>query len=128
MSNPTPHPILAQQFESSEIAFIGIDKEIAAMQETIRELRTFRNTFTPSYRLPPEILSRIFSLIRLFSTLVPRSHGLSSLQWVAVTSVSKHWRNVAIRSPELWSHISSSYPKPLLQEWLQRSKASPLSV
>ncbi|TFK65488.1 hypothetical protein BDN72DRAFT_195999 [Pluteus cervinus] len=133
MSNPSLHPILAQHFESSEIAFAEIDKEIAAMQERIRQLRAFRNSFTPIHRLPPEILARIFSFVQLSSALVqsiytPYYGNGPSLEWVAVTCVSQRWRNVALGSPDLWSHISSSYPKPIVEEWLQRSKAAPLSI
>ncbi|TFK63443.1 hypothetical protein BDN72DRAFT_847610 [Pluteus cervinus] len=129
MTAPAPHPILARQFECSEIAFIGIDQEIAALYESIRALRTYRNSFTPVYRLPPEILTRIFSFVRQQSTRSCRDSARSRPPgWIVVTDVSQYWRNVAIGSPDLWSYISSSYPDRAIGRWLQRSKVAPLSV
>ncbi|TFK60891.1 hypothetical protein BDN72DRAFT_850182 [Pluteus cervinus] len=124
------HPILTQHFDISEVAFAKIDKELAALRESIRALHAFRNTFTPIHRLPPEVLTRVFFFVQSAQTIVPYygNRAAISLSWVAVTRVSRHWREVAIRSPSLWSHISSNYPKCVVQEWLQRSKAAPLSV
>ncbi|TFK67127.1 hypothetical protein BDN72DRAFT_843438 [Pluteus cervinus] len=122
------HPILTQRFDTSDIAFTKIDKELAALRDTIRALHAFRNTFTPVYRLPPEILTRIFSFVRHVPKPAFYSNRATPLEWVDVTRVSQHWRNVAIGSPTLWSHISSTYPKRLAEEFLQRSKAAPLSI
>ncbi|TFK65491.1 hypothetical protein BDN72DRAFT_824541, partial [Pluteus cervinus] len=111
MSAPPPHPILAQRFESSKIAFTEIDNEIAALYERIHALRTYRNSFTPVYRIPPEILTRIFSFAQQWSARSCWDSTRSGLPgWVVVTHVSQYWRSVAIGSPDLWSYISSSYP------------------
>ncbi|TFK65477.1 hypothetical protein BDN72DRAFT_860591 [Pluteus cervinus] len=128
------HPILSQRFDTSDIAFNKIDQEILALRETIREkirvLHAFRNTFTPVYRLPPEILSRIFTLLQYVPKFPGDLHSRRkpTLEWVKVTHVSQHWRDVAIGSPNLWSQISTTYPKCLAEEWLQRSKSAPLSI
>ncbi|TFK63450.1 hypothetical protein BDN72DRAFT_847616, partial [Pluteus cervinus] len=121
-----PHPLLTQQFDTSEVAFAKIDKEITALREGIRALHAFRNTFTPVYRLPPEVLTRIFYFVRQVHKR-ERFHR-RNLKWVIVTHVSQHWRNAAIGCPALWSHISSIYPMVVAQELLHRSKAAPLSL
>ncbi|TFK63445.1 hypothetical protein BDN72DRAFT_963916 [Pluteus cervinus] len=127
MSTTTHHPILTQHFDSSDVAFAQIEKEIAALQEGIRALLGFRNTFTPTYRLPPEILTRVFSFVRYVPQVDESQAKKKLLRWIAVTHVSQHWRNVAIGSPSLWSCICSSYPKRIAEEWLQRSKDAALS-
>ncbi|TFK58923.1 hypothetical protein BDN72DRAFT_806305, partial [Pluteus cervinus] len=120
MPPASTYPVLAQHFDTSEVAFQKIDEEIAALRESIRALSTFRNTFTPVYRLPPEILTRIFSFLGNSPVKNP------SFIWIVATRVSQHWRNVALTSPGLWSHISSSYPKRIREELLDLSKAAPL--
>ncbi|TFK63444.1 hypothetical protein BDN72DRAFT_963915, partial [Pluteus cervinus] len=123
-----PHPLLTQHFDNKEIAFAKIDQEIAALRESTRALLAFRNTYTVTYRLPPEVLTRILSFVRH----VPRREGyygnLKPLQWITVTHVSQHWRNVAVGSPGLWTCISSSYQKAVVEEWLQRSKDAALLI
>ncbi|TFK63436.1 hypothetical protein BDN72DRAFT_847599 [Pluteus cervinus] len=121
----TPHHVLNLHFDNSNVAFQKIDEELAVLRESIRALQAFRNTFTPIYRLPPEILSRIFS----FTQPGVKNHNRStSLRWTRVTYVSQHWRNVAISTPSLWTHIDRFRPKDLVEMWLQRSKAAPLFV
>ncbi|TFK67950.1 hypothetical protein BDN72DRAFT_960626 [Pluteus cervinus] len=131
----TLHPILRQHFDTSDIAFAKIDHEIAILRESIRALHAFRNTFTSIYRLPPEILARIF----LFGKDLP---GLQvqrrimidgkvispPFRWFVATGVSQHWRNVALGNPSLWACIDSSYPRHIIEELLLRSKSAPLSV
>ncbi|TFK60889.1 hypothetical protein BDN72DRAFT_965470 [Pluteus cervinus] len=129
MSTTTRHPILTQHFDSSDVAFAQIEKEIATLQEGIRALLAFRNTFTPTYRLPPEILTRVFSFVRHVPKHNEREPNLQKLvQWITVTHVSQHWRNVAVGSPSLWSFICNSYPKHITQEWLRRAKDASLSL
>ncbi|TFK60887.1 hypothetical protein BDN72DRAFT_965468 [Pluteus cervinus] len=153
MTAPAPHPILAREFESSEVAFTEIDNEIAALYESIHALRTdqksfteidkaiaalyesihalrtYRNSFSPISGLPPEILARIFSFIRQRSIRSCRNSNRSRFPcWAVVTSVSQYWRKVALRCPDLWSFISSSYSNRIITIWLHRSKPSPLSV
>ncbi|TFK64880.1 hypothetical protein BDN72DRAFT_774062, partial [Pluteus cervinus] len=131
MSQPSPpHPILQQHFDSSQLAFTQIDKEIAVLQESIRILHTFRNTFTPVYRLPPEVLTRIFVLFQhLIGHETYDSESDSALpQWAIVTRVSQHWRDVAVGCPNLWFHITDAYPKHMISQWLHRSKDIPLSI
>ncbi|TFK64882.1 hypothetical protein BDN72DRAFT_846209 [Pluteus cervinus] len=125
-----PHPILQQYFSSSQVAFTQIDKEIAVLQESIRVLHAFRNTFTPVDHLPPEVLTRIFSLVKHVPNHEVYHIGSNSVlpQWVVVTRVSQYWRNVAVGCPSLWFHITDTYPRHMIPEWVRRSKDTPLSV
>ncbi|TFK65482.1 hypothetical protein BDN72DRAFT_773298, partial [Pluteus cervinus] len=122
----SPHPILTQRFDTSDVAFSTIDKEIAALREKIRTLHAFRNTFTSVHALPSEILTRIFSFVRHLPG-TDLYHGNDFLKWIAVTHVSQQWRNVAIGSPLLWSDLSSTYKQHVTETWLRRSKSAPLS-
>ncbi|TFK62366.1 hypothetical protein BDN72DRAFT_882683, partial [Pluteus cervinus] len=131
MSLTSSSHILTQHFDSSEFAFKKIDEEVTALRGRIRALHSFRNTFAPIYRLPPEILTRIFSFISRTPVSPEPKHFYSqspSHKWLVATRVSQRWRNVALGSPTLWAHISNSYPEYIIKELLQRSKATPLSV
>ncbi|KDQ08578.1 hypothetical protein BOTBODRAFT_564984 [Botryobasidium botryosum FD-172 SS1] len=67
-------------------------------------------------RLPPEILAHVFSVgVDPFDTSFP----------LLVSSVSKHWRDVALRTPELWQFFRFQFSTPveMLAAWLERSKA-----
>ncbi|TFK64878.1 hypothetical protein BDN72DRAFT_825147, partial [Pluteus cervinus] len=132
---PLSHPVLTQHFDSPDVAFTKIGQEIAILQEGIRALYAFRNTFTPVYRLPPEVLSWIFTLVQqMADNEIPKSSlhrmdlGRRLPSWVIVTHVSQHWRNVGIGCASLWSSISSPYPEWIKEEWSRRSKASPLDL
>ncbi|TFK67960.1 hypothetical protein BDN72DRAFT_960636 [Pluteus cervinus] len=84
---------------------------------------------TPINHLPPELLTEIFLHIRRLRTdhrFFRRVRDRPS--WTVVTGVCRLWRNVALRSPSLWSYISSSYPSPILERWLLLSKPAPLTI
>ncbi|TFK67938.1 hypothetical protein BDN72DRAFT_960621 [Pluteus cervinus] len=132
----TIHPIFTQHFDTNEIALAKIDHELAILRESIRALHAFRNTFTPIYSLPPEILTRIFSFMEDVPSIPAERRALVRRRarpfvpfgWQIAIRVSQHWRNVALGSPSLWAHISSVYPKRITEELLKLSKAVPLTM
>ncbi|TFK63446.1 hypothetical protein BDN72DRAFT_847612 [Pluteus cervinus] len=129
MPTTPPHPILTQHFNNSRTALAKIDEEVAALRESIRALLAFRNTFTPAYRLPPEVLTHIFSYIQQATLhFYDPSSRNKAPRCLRASQVSQHWRNVALGSPGLWSCIYNTYPKCILEMWLERSKCAPLSV
>ncbi|KAF9451523.1 hypothetical protein P691DRAFT_723992 [Macrolepiota fuliginosa MF-IS2] len=75
--------------------------------------------------LPPELLSSIF----LHLWQVRRHQQLLPFQ-VTISRVCRHWRQIAISTPTLWSTITlfSSASLPCVDEWLARSGATPLDV
>ncbi|KAF4581643.1 hypothetical protein EYR38_002972 [Pleurotus pulmonarius] len=73
--------------------------------------------------MPPEVLSRIFSI--LASDLFGRIG--SSLDWIIVTHVCKFWYHVARDNPTLWSSINFIHPR-WAKEKLTRTKSVPLRL
>ncbi|EKM51914.1 uncharacterized protein PHACADRAFT_262326 [Phanerochaete carnosa HHB-10118-sp] len=118
-------------------AIAAHDREIARLVEEKRLLRTRRNTLAPiNQHLPPEMLSEVFlSLFRLHrdswgaAVRLPLPHN-----WLTATFVCQHWRNIALRTPSLWTHIiltrSDNKPERILRlhEWVKRSGRLPLTI
>ncbi|TFK64146.1 hypothetical protein BDN72DRAFT_774909, partial [Pluteus cervinus] len=105
----------------------NIDKEIAALFERIRCLYASRNALAPVNSLPAEVLSRIFLLIRNLSS----NHGpysMKYLDWLQITQVSQHWRQVAIEYASLWTQLPNLCNENFLQLFLARSRACPISI
>lgn len=101
-----------------------IDGDIDKLERTIQSLRTKRNELSPTSVLPPEILSRIFVLARDWSVRVEFNNPAS---WICVGHVCRHWREVALGCPSLWSVPVFNRPN-LAQEMLQRSKTAALTI
>lgn len=76
----------------------------------------------PISHLPPEVLSKIFSYCA--ADLTDHKHPLD---WIKVSHVSRHWRAVALTSPNLWGAIVFSRPK-WVEEMIKRSKMASLII
>ena len=103
-----------------------LDDEIAALTLVLCNLRTQRNTLSHISRLPPEILASIFihcarncQQNRYFEPSIP--------DWVNVSYVCRHWRDVALNCSTLWSFLFVSSHN-WTNELLARSKEAPLRV
>jgi hypothetical protein len=120
-------PVSLDDSTSIEESHRLIDEAIALHQASVLALKSQKNSLAPISRLPPELLSQIFSLVK---TKVISHHSTMSptgLEWVKVTHVSTHWRHIAINLPSLW------VDPPLknfrwVQEMLQRSKDAGLEI
>ncbi|KAH9959479.1 hypothetical protein BC827DRAFT_507444 [Russula dissimulans] len=91
--------------------------------ETIRDLLTIEslispahhaflmmlNPIRPAHRLPREILMQIFALVGSGKRILPVSH------------VCRRWRDVALKTPELWSTFEPDDFTPMVPVALQRS-------
>jgi F-box-like len=99
-----------------------IDLEMQRLEDNMRALRSRRNMLAPISHLPPEILSKIFSYCASEST--DHKHPLD---WIRVSHVSRHWRAVALTSPNLWGAIVFSRPK-WVEEMIKRSKMASLAI
>ncbi|KAJ7475771.1 hypothetical protein FB451DRAFT_256355 [Mycena latifolia] len=103
------------------------------LQIAAAKLRGMRNSVQPINRLPPELLSHIFSEIQVrlpsFLPLPPCGiHDYNNLdwrEWLFLLQVCRHWRGVIASSPALWSTVCSS-TNPL--EFLRRSHGADLTV
>ncbi|KII87415.1 hypothetical protein PLICRDRAFT_43053 [Plicaturopsis crispa FD-325 SS-3] len=97
-----------------------IDNESAPPQLDPFALKTRRNTLSLISRLPPEILSMIF--IAMVCAYLPDPTG-----WIEATNICRHWRDVALDCPMLWTRIIPGTPL-----WtgvlLRRSRNAPLTI
>ncbi|KAG1822176.1 hypothetical protein EV424DRAFT_811970 [Suillus variegatus] len=103
-----------------------IDNELEALEERMRALRTRRNTFSPISSIPPEILGAIFVHHAQQTQLLYAPHHPAFLSWLNVGHIYRHWREVALGTPELWAtpFLNSSQAT----EMLLRSKMAPLNL
>ncbi|KAG2132780.1 hypothetical protein DEU56DRAFT_812004 [Suillus clintonianus] len=114
---------------STSKAQVEIDDEIVALEERMRALRIRRNSLSPISSLPPEILGAIFvhhvQQTQLLYQDNPEAPAI--LSWLNVGHVCRHWREVTLGTPELWSapFLNSSQAT---EEMLVRSKMAPLKL
>lgn len=85
------------------------------------QLLTWRNTLLPVSMLPPEILSRIFTLVRTSCKWPQSSH------WIWISHVCTQWRHAALSDSNLWSDINISCIG-LAEAMFHRSGMASLSV
>ncbi|EAU84959.1 hypothetical protein CC1G_04055 [Coprinopsis cinerea okayama7 len=99
------------------------DLEVAANKKRIQAsiLRTQRNDLLPAFRLPNEVLQRIFHNVRI--ACKPEDY----VPIIRVALVCRRWRDVATNQPELWTHIVDD-PRDLTSILFERSKSAPVTV
>ncbi|KAH9850028.1 hypothetical protein C2E23DRAFT_335207 [Lenzites betulinus] len=121
-----------------------IEEQLAFHTKESTRLKNLLNARAPINRLPPEILSLIFVFqAEIFHDL--RLRGPSPLwyhngtdeaahspiyTWLNVTSVCKHWREVALQCASFWTYlvIDQRIPEESLSTFIARSKGLPLTV
>ncbi|KAI0747686.1 hypothetical protein C8Q80DRAFT_1168093 [Daedaleopsis nitida] len=94
-------------------------EQIRAAYEEISQLRSLHNSLATVNRLPPELLSHVFSYLHD----LPRKN----VDLIRATHICKHWRAVALKDPSLWSKFSLHHTKAVKQ-YLERSKGHLLSL
>ncbi|KAJ6550853.1 hypothetical protein DFH09DRAFT_1281234 [Mycena vulgaris] len=115
-----------------------IENEISPLHDRLRELEEERVSLSryraqnnailsPLRRMPPEMLSEIFSwtLPSAVERLGRSKSDLSDSPWL-LTQISSRWRAVALSTPSLWSLFvldceSSFYSLPMLRAQLARA-------
>ncbi|KAG0709335.1 hypothetical protein DFH29DRAFT_1075038 [Suillus ampliporus] len=102
-----------------------IDNELVALEERMRTLRMRRNSFSPISSIPPEILGAIFVHHAHHMQLLHAADSHAVLSWLIVGHVCRHWRDVALGTPELWATPFLNSSKGT-EEMLMRSKMAPL--
>ena len=91
-------------------------------------LRHRRNAVAPISSLPIEVIAIIFSISRLFDTRLAGGKQ-DHLAWLRVTHVCYQWREIALNSPLLWSHINfTNITLAGATEMLARAKKAPLHL
>ena len=109
------------------VAIACIDEEVSKHRLLVSDLCAQRNSVMPIFRLPNEILASIFT------------HGARNYHegndpisfrvphWVNVSYVCRHWRDVALSCPTLWTfHFTMSLR--WTEELLARSKQASLKI
>lgn len=104
-----------------------IDDELVALEERMRALRTRRNSLSLISSIPPELLSTIFVHHAQQTQLLHNPDNPDILSWIIVGHICRHWREVALGTPELWAtpFLNSSQAT---DEMLTRSKMAPLNL
>jgi hypothetical protein len=104
-----------------------IDAEIKSLEESIRTLKHHRNALAPKSSLHTEIITAIFSFLRL-----PASGELQlggNLEWLRVAHVCHQWREIALDLPFFWSHVDfNAVSLAGATEMLARARMAPLNL
>ncbi|KAI0676052.1 hypothetical protein C8Q78DRAFT_1007887 [Trametes maxima] len=102
--------------------------EIEMHADAIVQLKGRINNLSPTTRLPPEILSEIFTLVAVDNYDARRWHYCGSshaYKWIALTHVCRAWRDIALNTPRLWSRVVITRPDAAMAA-LARSRKAPL--
>lgn len=106
---------------------------VARHEQIIIGLKNGRNSYLPIFKLPVEILYKIFQFTR-DALMDPLQYfmpfaGFRSrdLAWIAVTHVYQHWRDAALNDPFLWAQPSLQYSK-WTAVMLERSQTADLRI
>jgi hypothetical protein len=109
--------------------FDEIDARICALESEIRELKRRRNSITPIFRLPSEILVTIIQHVQNESKAYEDVFSKFDHSWVRIMLVCQHLRTVAVQTPTLWTVIDHNSRSA---EWRdvchQRSATAPLQI
>jgi hypothetical protein len=100
-----------------------IDNQLTTLAESMRALRSRRNSLARIACLPPEILVTVFKHIveEEWYRIYRRNYHCT------VTRICRHWRRVALECPSLWTFINGTSTR-WIGLMLERSKKAPLVV
>ncbi|RPD64144.1 hypothetical protein L226DRAFT_559453 [Lentinus tigrinus ALCF2SS1-7] len=123
----------ASKFEGGGHTRRALEDQIEAHSRAIIDIKTRLNMMTPVARLPPELLSTVFTLLAAESyetrcaVSMYTSDSYKTNIWIRVAHVCRHWRATALATPRLWSYIAIT-SKRAADELLARSKKAPLHL
>ncbi|KAI0761984.1 hypothetical protein BD413DRAFT_616718 [Trametes elegans] len=107
-----------------------LQQTLQAAQTLIQEALNSRNLIA---KLPPELLSHIFSMVS--SDLPVRgphkstSHARQTYDLIPLTHVCHRWRTIALTTSSLWSTVCETTPTYVASEALRaRAGCSPLTI
>jgi F-box-like len=102
----------------------AVGRKIQVLEGSLLSSKFRHNALVPISRLPPEILTLIFS--HLFSVCYKKVYHRSFLH---VTHVCRYWRDTTLNYPHLWSHINfNKLGWTGFDEILARAKMAPLHL
>lgn len=110
------------------VARARLDAEMDDLRHVMRELATRRNNLSPMSRLPAELLSKIFDFLVLDASVhYFAKNCVKSFDWIQVTHVCRHWRQVALNHTSFWGNIICTIPS-WTPEFIARSKQAPIRI
>src|SRR6266702_1281523 len=107
----------------------AIDAEIKSLEGSIRVLKLRRNALAPVFSLPTEVITAIFSFLRVPRGSPPFTLGEKPdhLAWLRVAHICHQWREIALNQPLFWSYVDFTTFSPAgVAEILARAKTVPL--
>ncbi|PIL25199.1 hypothetical protein GSI_13088 [Ganoderma sinense ZZ0214-1] len=108
--------------------------DIDVSLQAILDLKTRLNTLTAVGRLSDELIAKL--LITFVDELYYSQSALRDYacfrrhkppRWLKLTHVCRRWRNIALRTTRLWSHVYLSR-SDAFAVFVERSKATPLDI
>ncbi|THU92601.1 hypothetical protein K435DRAFT_612270, partial [Dendrothele bispora CBS 962.96] len=111
----------------------ALQKQRNSLQEYVNGQRGLLSSIR---KVPPEIWIEIFTLYcGEYDLLIDKEANISA-PTLTLSSVCSRWRDLAISTPELWSHMSIHLQttgkgygvQPLARLFTDRSRPSPLSL
>ncbi|KAG8721740.1 hypothetical protein FRC08_010621 [Ceratobasidium sp. 394] len=145
MYHATPHSPHAPPAELEQ-TLLAVNEELSTLtlnetnfqrsRNILKDIQNRSMMVAPIYALPPEVLARIFSEAACHCTRkIELETVLPMLSPVAIASVCRQWRKVAVNQQSLWTHIdlkASSrdydYGYYTPEIWAQRSQGAPLYI
>jgi hypothetical protein len=120
---------MASQPYSRDYQRKAIDAEIKSLEDSIRVLKHLRNALALISSLPTEVLTAIFSFLRVtVPTFTSDSEKKPDhLVWLRVTHVCHQWREIALDQPLFWNHVNfTTLSSAGAAEIVARAKMVPL--
>ncbi|EIM81844.1 uncharacterized protein STEHIDRAFT_124715, partial [Stereum hirsutum FP-91666 SS1] len=102
----------------------ALEREALRLLLALQSVHARINQLTPIFKLPSEILLRIFYISSCID--VPCSFGLGWIQ--STTHVCRLWRHVALESGTLWAKICTDIGADWAAEMFRRARSAPVDI
>lgn len=113
--SPTP------RHECNETIQGDTDPTQDLLHDKVLQLQITPDRVTSPNSLPPELLQLIFENIVDTADTVPKANG----RLIDITHVCRCWRNIALHTPTLWTHIALAH-SDAVKAFVKRSQDLPL--
>ncbi|TFY52272.1 hypothetical protein EVG20_g10622 [Dentipellis fragilis] len=122
-------PLRPSHFADADVR-IRIGHEMDAVVRMLYSLRFYYNSLAPVNRLPPEVLTRVFSFLQVLDPPRNLDHAKRAVPynigWLRVTHICRQWRIAALGYPRLWSNIRVSLGTNWMNTFLHRAQMAPI--
>jgi hypothetical protein len=105
-----------------------LDAQISALETQLMVLKHERNALVPICRLPAELLARVFLHLQAPIREQPWLWLVFNHEWAIATAACRHFREVALGAPELWTWLDSRHSPAYRAVAALRAGDVPLTV